>query len=57
MKRFKSARHAQRFLSTHSSIHNHSQLGCHRISATEYRDARTRAFTMWREIAGLSRAA
>lgn len=35
MKRFKSARHAQRIFSTHSSIHNHFQLGRHRISATE----------------------
>ena len=41
--------HAQRFLSTHSPIHNHFQLRRHRISAAEYHDARARAFTTWRE--------
>ncbi len=32
MMRFKSARHAQRFLSNHSRIHNHFQLRRHRLS-------------------------
>ena len=36
MQRFKSARHAQRFLSTHSRIHNLFQLRRHRLSATQY---------------------
>ncbi|NUB31468.1 IS6 family transposase [Azospirillum brasilense] len=54
MKRFKSVRHAQRFLSTHSPIHNHFQLRRHLISATEYRDTRARAFTIWREVTGLA---
>ena len=31
MKRFKSARHAQCFLSTHSRIHNHFQLRRHHL--------------------------
>ncbi|OYD80191.1 transposase, partial (plasmid) [Azospirillum brasilense] len=53
-KRFKSVRHAQRFLSTHSPIHNHFQLRRHLISATEYRDTRARAFTIWREVTGLA---
>ncbi len=57
MKRFKSARHAQRFLSTHSLIHNHFQLRRHRISASEYRAVRARAFTTWREATGLARTA
>src|SRR5512134_1085022 len=33
MQRFKSARHAQRFLSTHGPLHNHFQLCRHRIPA------------------------
>ncbi|MCW2239474.1 IS6 family transposase [Azospirillum canadense] len=57
MKRFKSARHAQQFLSTNSPIHNHFQLRRHLISATEYRAARARAFTTWREATGLARTA
>jgi hypothetical protein len=40
MKRFKSARHAQRFLSTHSRIHNHFQLCRHHLSANQHRAAR-----------------
>jgi hypothetical protein len=35
MKRFKSARHAQRFLSTHSRIHNHFQLRRHHLNANQ----------------------
>jgi putative transposase len=37
MRRFKSARHAQQFLSTYSPIHNHIRFRCHRLSANEYR--------------------
>jgi len=33
MKRFKSARHAQRFLSNYSRIHNHFQLRRHRLTS------------------------
>ncbi len=44
MQRFKSARHAQRFLSAHSRIHNHFQLRRHRLTANEHRAARTAAF-------------
>ena len=53
MRRFKSVRHAQQFLSTHSPFHDHFQLRRHRLSASEYRAARDRAFIMWREVAGL----
>jgi putative transposase len=53
MRRFKSARHAQQFLATHSPIHNHFQLHRHRICASEYRAARDRAFAIWHEVAGL----
>src|SRR6267143_887927 len=57
MKRFKSARHAQRFLSTHSRIHNHFQLCRHHLSANQYRVARDTAFRTWRDDAGTASAA
>jgi putative transposase len=44
MQRFKSARHAQRFLSNHSRIHNHFQLRRHRLSASKHRQVRDAAF-------------
>ena len=50
MQRFKSARHAQRFLSTHSRIHNHFQLRRHRQTADQHRSARESAFQTWREV-------
>ncbi len=56
VQRFKSARHAQRFLSTHSRIHNHFQLRRHRLTADEHRDARDAAFRTWREVAGVAAA-
>ena len=52
MRRFKSAGHAQQFLSIHTPIHNHFQLRRHRLSASEYRAARDRAFATWREVMG-----
>src|SRR6185295_14305020 len=56
MQRFKSARHAQRFLSSHSQIHNLFQLRRHLLTATEHRAARDRAFQTWRDVAGVTRA-
>ena len=53
MQRFKSARQAQRFLSTHSRIHNHFQLRRHRLSAIDYRTVRDDAFRTWRDVAGV----
>ena len=57
MQRFKSARHAQRFLSAHSRIHNHFQLRRPRLTADQHRAARDAAFRTWREIAGVAPAA
>ena len=57
MQRFKSARQAQRFLSAHGRIHNHFQLRRHRLTASDYRSARTAAFRTWREVAGVAAAA
>ena len=53
MQRFKSARHAQRFLLAHGRI----QLRRHRLSATDYHSARTTAFRTWREVTGVAAAA
>ena len=52
MRRFKSVRHAQQFLSIHTPIHNHFQLCRHRLSVSEYRIARDGAFATWREATG-----
>ena len=57
MQRFKSARHAQRFLSSHGQIHNLFQLRRHLLTASEHRAARDRAFRTWRDVAGVTRAA
>jgi len=54
MQRFKSARHVQRFLSTHSRIHSHFQLRRHRLTADQHRTARDIAFRVWREITGVA---
>jgi putative transposase len=57
MKRFKSARHAQRFLSSHSRIHNHFQLRRHHLNASQYRAARNAAFGTWHDVAEVAPAA
>ena len=57
MKRFKSPRQAQRFLSAHDQINNLFHLRRDHISATEYRTARARAFASWAEITGVKAAA
>ena len=54
MKRFKSARQAQRFLSAHDQIANLFHLRRDHVTASEHRAARVRAFERW---AGFSRFA
>ena len=56
MHRFKSARHAQRFLSAHSRIHNHFQPRRHRLTADQHRAARDHAFRTRRKVAGVAAA-
>ncbi|GEO19088.1 hypothetical protein MAE02_67840 [Microvirga aerophila] len=56
MRRLKSVRQAQQFLATHSPIHNQFQLRRHRLSASEYRAARDRAFATWRDVTGAALA-
>jgi putative transposase len=57
MQRFKSARQAQRFLARHGQLHNLFQLRRHRLTASDHRVSRDRAFQTWRDVAGVARAA
>lgn len=52
VKRFKSARQVQRFLSIHDLIANLFHFHRNRLSASEYRAARTQAFATWAELVG-----
>ena len=49
MRRFKSATHAQRFLSVHGVVLNLFRVGRHLLRAVHHRLLRTRAFGVWRE--------
>ena len=55
IQRFKSARHAQRFLSSHGQI-NLFQLRRHFLTAPDHLAARDRAIQAWRDVAGVTRA-
>src|SRR5262249_20860028 len=57
MRRFKSPRQAQRFLSVHGPINNLFRLGRHLLSARHYRALRARAFATWCDVTGLAHAA
>ena len=54
MKRFKSPRQAQRFLSAHDQISNLFHLRRDHLPATQCRAARTQAFQTWAEVTGLA---
>jgi putative transposase len=47
MRRFKSTKQCQRFLTIHAAVHNLFNLGRHLISAKHYRDFRSQAFVSW----------
>ncbi len=51
MKRFKSRRQLQRFLSIHDPIANLFHIPRHDISASHHRELRAAAMSMWAEIA------
>jgi putative transposase len=57
MKRFKSVRHAQRFLSAFSGISAHFRPRRHRLSATQWRTEIAERFAVWREVTALDAAA
>ena len=52
MKRFKSIRHAQRFLSAFSGISPHFRPRRHLLSAADYRQVMADRFAVWNEITG-----
>jgi len=57
MRGFKSARHAQRFLSIFGLVGDLFSMGRHLLSAPNYRTALSRRFIEWRSIAGVPTAA
>ena len=57
MKRFKSPRHAQRFLSAFSGISPHFRPRRHLLGAEEYRHEMADRFTTWNEVTGTATAA
>ncbi|MDP9311580.1 MAG: IS6 family transposase [Chloroflexota bacterium] len=57
MRHFKSAGHAQRFLSAFGPIRGHFCPRRHRLKADEYRAARAQRFMVWHEITGVQLAA
>ena len=50
MQRFKSARSAQKFFSTHAAVYNIFNVQRHLISAQTHRVLRAAAMTTWREV-------
>src|ERR1700674_4578920 len=56
MRGFKSAGHAQRFLSTFGVIASFFRPGRHLLAAQNYRERMRRRFAQWRELAGLQHA-
>lgn len=51
MKRFKSQRHLQRFVSIHDPIANLFHIPRHDISSSHHRDLRSETMNLWAEIA------
>jgi putative transposase len=52
MQRFKSARSAQKFLSTHAAVYNTFNVQRHLISAQSHRVLRAAAMITWCEVVG-----
>ena len=57
MKRFKSPRQVQRFLSIHDQIANVFSRRPDHDTATKFRAARSQAFASWAEVTGVAMAA
>jgi putative transposase len=57
MRRFKSAKQAQRFLSAFGPISGHFQPWRHRLSAQEYRVTLQSRFQTWNEVTGIKQVA
>ena len=54
MRRFKSMKQAQRFLSTHGQVSNHFRCGRHLMRACHYRNKVAHQFETWRVICGVN---
>src|SRR5215210_6762657 len=54
MRRFKSARHAQRFLEVHGIVASHFRPRRHLLSAADYRELRSKRFQVWNDVTGAS---
>jgi len=54
---FKSAGHAQRFLSAYGPIVQHFRPRRHLLSAADYRQEMRKRFASWAEVTGTERAA
>ena len=54
MRRFKSVRHAQRFLSVHGLVQNLFRVGRHLLRAGHHRLLRTRSFCVWDAVTCVS---
>ena len=50
MRRFKSARHAQRFVEVHGIVASHFRPRRHLLSAADYRKLRSKRFRIWNEV-------
>ena len=57
MRRFKSIKHAQRFLSTHGQVSNHFRCGRHLMRACHYWNKMAKQFETWRMVCGLDQPA
>jgi putative transposase len=57
MRRFKSAGHAQRFLSAFGIITSHFRVGRHFCTAGVFREIMKRRFTVWKQVVGIEDAA
>ena len=57
MKRFKSPRQVQRFLSTQDQIANIFSRCPSQDTAAKFHSARSQAFTVWAEVTGVAMAA
>jgi putative transposase len=53
MRRFKSPRHAQRFVEVHG-VASHFRPRRHLLSAAKYRQVRNKRFRVWNEVTGAS---
>ena len=54
MRRFKSARQAQRFVEVHGILASHFRPRRHLLSAADYRQLRSKRFRVWNQVTGTS---